>query len=168
MAGDPAPDAGPATLDALATKLGEDLLTLDSELGEVDLLITQAKAEAARHEGKRSATADKLAELGDGGDPAARLELTTALVTLTKRAALMETQVEVLEGKRRPLARYRDAVAAYLETVRTLTGTGDADAGSGGAIDEGAAFAVERASPAVARLVLGAQEDLRREIARAM
>ena len=100
-------------IEAFSTRLADDLITLDKELGEIDLLITQARTEAARHEGRRSTAADKLAAFPGGTDVNDRLEQTTALVALTKRAALMETQVDVLEGKRRALARYRDAVAGY-------------------------------------------------------
>jgi two-component system, NarL family, sensor histidine kinase DegS len=145
-------------LDALASRLADDLLTLDKELGEVDLLISQAKAEAARHEARRSSVADKLGGLPSSADVNDRLEQTTALVGLTQRSALMETQVEVLDGKRRALARYRDGVADYLEKLRVA---GEPAGGVGGAGDEPMA-------PAVARLLMGAQEDLRREIARAM
>jgi two-component system, NarL family, sensor histidine kinase DegS len=145
-------------LDGLASRLADDLLTLDKELDEVDLLISQAKAEAARHEARRTSVADKLGGLPSAADVNDRLEQTTALVGLTKRSALMETQVEVLDGKRRALARYRDAVADYLEVLRAAD---EPAGGVGGAGDEPMA-------PAVARLLMGAQEDLRREIARAM
>ena len=146
-------------LDALASRLADDLLMLDKELGEVDLLISQAKTEATRHEARRSAAADKLGGLPASADVRDQLEQTTALVGLTKRAALMETQVEVLDGKRRALARYRDAVAAYLGSLRAA-----GDQGFGGVGDAGD----EPMAPAMARLLMGAQEDLRREIARAM
>ena len=72
------------------------------------------KAEATRHEGRRVAATEKFAALTPDGDAKERLDLTTSLVTLTKRAALMESQVDVLEGKRRALARYRDALVDYL------------------------------------------------------
>jgi two-component system sensor histidine kinase DegS len=148
-------------LGELSSRLTDDLATLDAELGEVDLLITQAKAEAARHEGRREAGADKLASLPASADPTERLELSANLVTLTKRAALMESQVEVLEGKRRALGRYRDAVSAYVEVVHAAD-TGAAGGGAAGSAGEAPLPA------AVSRVVLGAQEDLRREIARAM
>jgi two-component system sensor histidine kinase DegS len=148
-----------STVEALSARLASDLATLDRELGEVDLLVTQAKAEAARHEGRRSAAADKLATLPDGADPRDRLDQTTALVALTKRASLMETQVEVLDGKRRALARYRDAIADYIEALSGV----DADAATAGEVAGDAPM-----DPSVARLLMGAQEDLRREIARAM
>ena len=145
-------------VDALSTRLADDLLTLDKELDEVDLLISQAKTEAARHEARRTSVADKLAGLSGSSDVSERLEQTTALVGLSKRAALMETQVEVLDGKRRALARYRDAIVGYIDALSGVEAEGTGAEGAGD----------EPMPPAVARLLMGAQEDLRREIARAM
>jgi two-component system sensor histidine kinase DegS len=160
------PTAPPSLAD-LSSRLHDDLLALDSELTEVDLLITQARTEAGRHETRRVAGADKVASLGQDGDPIERADAAAALVTLTKRASLMETQVEVLEGKRRALARYRDAVASYLETL------GDAGDGISGALGGGLPSLEDLPAdapmpPAVSRMILGGQEDLRREIARQM
>jgi two-component system sensor histidine kinase DegS len=167
---DPAKGASPTGAEAFAGRLVDDLLALDKELGEVDLLITQARSEAARHESRRATSADKLAALTKAaGDPAERVELATDVVGLTKRASIMSTQVDVLEGKRRALARYRDAVASYAESFRGLDPESASAAlalKAGAAADDasgGAAMPV-----AVSRLVLSAQEDLRRAIARAM
>ncbi len=166
---DPAPIAPAATLGDLSGRLADDLLKLDGELNEVDQLITQAKSEATRHEGRRATAAEKFEALTPDGDPKDRLDQTTSLVTLTKRAALMETQVDVLEGKRRTLARYRDALVEYLVVMGSLdpsmllpTGVSPAEGVSDVDGDDAPMPA------AVYRLVLGAQEDLRREIARAM
>jgi two-component system sensor histidine kinase DegS len=154
----------PATIGEFSQRLADDLATLDSELAEVDLLVAQAKTEAARHEGRRAAAAEKLAALPPDGDPKERIDLTASLVTLTKRAALMESQVEVLEGKRRPLGRYRDAVADYAHVVDAI-GSGT----TGGADGVAGDLSPDAPMPAaVSRLLLTAQEDLRREIARAM
>lgn len=167
---DPAPVAPAATLGDLSGRLADDLLKLDGELREVDQLITQAKSEATRHEGRRVAAAEKVEALGPDGDPKERLDQTASLLTLTKRAALMETQVDVLEGKRRALARYRDGLVEYLAAMGALdpsmvmpTGASPADGSQDVADGEDAPMPA-----AVSRLVLGAQEDLRREIARAM
>jgi two-component system sensor histidine kinase DegS len=146
----------PTVEQALATEIA----ALDREMGEIDLLITQASAEAARHEQKRTQAADKLTALADrGADPKEKLDLAGQLVGLTRRAALMEAQVEVLEGKRKTLARFRESLARH-----ALTGD---PSGPGGAYwlspDARAPL-----PPAVSRIVLSAQEDLRREIARAM
>ena len=167
---DPVSTAPAATVGDLAGRLADDLVKLDGELGEVDSLITQARSEATRHEGRRAAAAEKFEALTPDGDPKERLDQTAGLVTLTRRAALMETQVDVLEGKRRALARYRDALVEYLAAIGGLdpamavpTAAASAEAGLDGAGDDDAPLPA-----AVSRLVLGAQEDLRREIARAM
>ena len=73
----------------------------------------------------------------------------------------MQSQVEVLDGKKRVLTRYRDALAAYVEAS---TGGDDAEGDDAGP----AASELAELSPSVSRLLLGAQEDLRREISRAM
>ncbi len=155
----PAADPTPLGLASLTERLGDDLVTLDGELKEIDLLISQAKAEASRHETRRTAGAEKLAGLPEAAPDAERLELANALVTLTKRAALMETQVDVLEGKQRALTRYRDAVALYLESVRGLDPNAVADGGGSHSGGTGGG---------ASRMVVDAQEALRREIARAM
>jgi hypothetical protein len=144
------------------TPIAAELTTLDRELGEIDMLVSQATAEAARHEQKRAQAAEKLATLASAGaDPKEQLEHSSQLVLLTRRAALMEAQVEVLEGKRKSLARFRDSLARYAGTSADVLA--DAPAGDGGdASTDGAS------SGAMSRIVLAAQEDLRREIARAM
>ena len=90
---------------------------------------------------------------------------------LTKRAALMESQVDVLEGKKRALVRFRDGLTAYAESLASLPQATEPATGKGG----GKAGAAPKAAdpigslpPAVSRLLLAAQEDMRREIARAM
>ena len=161
----------PTSLAQLSSRLVDDARNLDAELVEVDLLVEQAKSEAARHVARRSAAADKLTALQKGGstEPKDLLELSAQLITLTKRAALMESQVDVLEGKRRALGRYRDAVAEYASAAVTL-----APLGAVGDLDE-ADLALDAGHDpddpiptAVSRMVMSAQEDLRREISRAM
>jgi len=160
----------PTSLTQLSCRLVDDARNLDAELAEVDLLVEQAKTEAARHVARRAAAADKLTALGKdaGADPKVQLELSAQLITLTKRAALMESQVDVLEGKRRALGRYRDAVASYAAVAVALSPPGEA-----GLEDVAPELPEEvdldtHASAAVSRLVMSAQEDLRREISRAM
>src|SRR6266576_4082793 len=122
----PAP-APPTSLSDVTTRMADELAHLDAELGEVDLLITQARTESARHETRRVAVVDKLATASSAAvsagttiDPTLALDLNAQLVLLTTRAALLETQVDVLEGKRRALGRYRDALGAYLEALGAL------------------------------------------------
>ena len=140
--------------------LAAEIATIDRELGEIELLVSQASAEAARHEQKRVQAADKMTILVDrNADPKEQLELSGQLVTLTRRAALMEGQVEVLEGKRKTLARFRESLSR-----QALSGD---PSGPGGAYQL-SPDAKAPLPPAVSRIVLSAQEDLRREIARAM
>ena len=153
--------ASPPESVALPVRLADDLDAVEKELVEIDLLVSQATVEAARHESRRAQAAEKVSTgATGGGDPAAALEQHAQLLTLTQRAALMQSQVEVLDGKKRVLTRYRDALAAYVEA------SGGDDAGGGDA--GSAAGELAELSPSVSRLLLGAQEDLRREISRAM
>ena len=164
----------PASLPELAARMAEELAHLDAELVEVDLLVTQAKTEAARHETRRVAATDKLAtataaaaSAGGSLEPGTAADLNAQLVLLTKRAALMESQVDVLDGKRRALGRYRDALATYVEALDAF---GDVPIATRPAKAAGTPRLADPGGvpPAVSRLLLGAQEDLRREIARAM
>ena len=162
-----APSAGPATPADVLAAVGRDLEALDRELTEIELLAEQARTESGRHEAKRQAAADQLAALGraTAPDPAMVAELSAQLLELTKRAALMAAQVEVLDGKTKVLHRYRDGLAA----IEADLGTGLASGGHR-ALGPGAAGgeAPGGDESGVSRMVLAAQEDLRREIARAM
>jgi two-component system sensor histidine kinase DegS len=136
---------------------------LDRELSEIDLLIQQAKIEAGRHEQKRAQTADRYGVPDPSRQPGQAREQMEQLMTLTKRASLMEAQVDILEGKQKALTRYRDTMrdlAQKLENVaivpqdELLNGAGGGDG--------------SEMPPALTRAILGAQENLRREIARQM
>lgn len=159
---DPPPDSS----EAFAARLAADVATLDRELAEIDMLIGQARSEATRHEQKRAQAAEKLADSKDASEPHA------ALVNLTRRAVLMEAQVDLLEGKRRALARHREAVAEIAGAVGgldlTLPAPQPAARGGNGAAVAGIEEIAEPLPPSRSRVVLNAQEDLRREIARAM
>src|SRR5437899_1555157 len=169
----PAPPP-PTTVPELSRRMAEELAQLESELAEVDLLISQARTEASRHEARRVAAVDKQAAAATAAsaagttiDPTVTADLNAQLVLLTKRAALMESQVDVLEGKRRALNRYHDALAGYVEALGTF-GDVPLPNKSGKPVGPGAPPSDLGVPPAVSRLLLGAQEDLRREIARAM
>ena len=178
----------PASSSELAARMAEETHHLDRELGEVELLVAQARTEATRHETRRAAAADKLtatvAAAASRGDPVPdTLELNSQLVLLTKRAALMESQVDVLEGKHRALKRFRDSLAAYAEALGVapeeaarpepgpepgLESAPQLKPGRKAMAVGTAADAIGALPTAVSRLLLGAQEDMRREIARAM
>jgi two-component system sensor histidine kinase DegS len=155
------PPPAPVTVTEMAERASRHAETMQNELAEIELLVQQARTEAGRHEAKRAQVADRLvaARAAGAGDPAEQLDLAEQLVTLTRRAVLMDAQVEVLEGKAKVLGRYREIVADLAAGLAAV-----------GAGPEGGRGAGERVpvSPAFSRIVLGAQEDMRRDIARAM
>ena len=114
----PADAAGARAM--LVATLDRELEGLERELSEIDLLVGQSRTEAARHEQKRSQAADRLAGLGSSTAPAELAEANAQLVTLTKRAAVMEAQLDVLAGKQKTLQRYRDSLAATRAAVDGL------------------------------------------------
>ena len=162
---EPSADAAPERGGDLAGRLTVEVGALDAELTEIEMLVAQARTEAERHEGKRAQVAEKLtnSENLPASDVAT---LNVQLVTLTKRASVMEAQVEVLEGKRKSLTRFRDRLAELgTEYGAQMPGMGGGSMprlGPGGTDDQPSG-----GSP-MSRIVLNAQEDLRREIARAM
>jgi two-component system sensor histidine kinase DegS len=167
----------------LAARVEHDLSILDAELVEINMLIEQAAAEGERHEAKRAAMAARVAAGRDTpSDPTELLEQSAQLLALTRRAIVMESQVDVLNGKIKVLRRYRDGLAAIASQLRTLPDGGSVPllSRAGGVRAAGADDPVPggpglgdtesgaRVSPAVSRMILAAQEDLRRDIARAM
>ena len=163
----------------LAGRLAADIRALDAELTEIEMLVAQAATEAGRHEQKRVQTAEKLTGVNLPAEDL--VTLNAQLVLLTRRASVMESQVDVLEGKRKTLTRYRDALMGLADLYGAQVPEPAMRAaaprlGAGGAISAGAVQgggAVQPADadgpiPPMSRIVLNAQEDLRREIARAM
>ncbi len=166
----------------IAARLAASAEAVQGEVEEIDLLINQATTEATRHETRRSAAAEKLtmaaerlaASGGSGGKDLA--ELANQLVTVARKSALMEAQVDLLEGKRKSAIRLHEALAAHAEQAKVVAGMPsgqsaqpqDGDATSGATpgflnLDLGGPL-----PPGVSRIILTAQEDLRREIARQM
>jgi two-component system sensor histidine kinase DegS len=166
------PGAPPASAPgSLAELLDRELAGLGSELVEIEMLVGQARTEAGRHEQKRTQAADRVVSLGPQAPPAELAEANSQLVTLTRRAAVMEAQLDVLAGKQRTLERYRDGLARVREAVGAIPGVAAAAPPgevAGTADEAGSQLATGAPSPAVGRVVLAAQEDLRRDIARAL
>lgn len=152
-----------ATSAELVRELADEVARLGRELEEIELLISQARQEAARHEARRGEAETHLGELQARAPDAETQETTAALVASTRRAALMESQIEVLEGKQKALGRMRQRLQELGGAVATMV-PGAAPAPEGEAEE---APLTEAAAPS-ARAVLDAQEDLRRDIARAM
>jgi hypothetical protein len=122
--------------------------------------------------------AERLAA-GAGVTPKELAELANQLVAVARRAALMEAQVDLLEGKRKSLARLHEAISLHAEQAYALAGRPDGGLGPaqegagsrGSAADADDQSSVEEGGPmplGVSRMILTAQEDLRREIARQM
>jgi two-component system sensor histidine kinase DegS len=152
----------PLPLLEIAERARREVDLLTREIGEIEMLVNQARTEATRHEQKRAQAAEKAKTSGresEGEDE----EGGEQLVALTKRSAIMEAQVDVLEGKLKILTRFRESLRRY---------SADLDRASmGGAVPQHTVDKLDTSTPlppAVSRLVLAAQEDLRREIARAM
>ena len=145
---------------ALADQLVAEAAELEREIREIDLLVTQARSEAARHEARRIVAADKLSKLTDATTVKEAVDLANQVATLTRRSALMDGQLEILEGKKKSIARLQESIQASATRVRELEGGPASEAG-----EEPEDAVIPQA---VSRLVLTGQEDLRREIARAM
>ena len=150
---------------ALGARLHADLARLDRELVEIDMLVGQAWTEAARHEQKRVQAAERIgAGVPDKrADPREVAETWSSLVTMTRRAVLMEAQVDLLDGKRKALARHRAAIADVLAAIEQVLVEAAVEPAADPAAGGEAAM-----SPSLSRVVLTAQEDLRRQIARSM
>jgi hypothetical protein len=120
--------------------------------------------------------AEQLATAAGGSATSKNVaDLANQLVNVARKAALMEAQIDLLEGKRKSVSRLHGAILEHAGAVRGLPSsevrvpTGDGD-GSGKQAIENLGQMVEAGAmpPAVSRLVLSVQEDLRREIARQM
>ncbi len=169
----------PASPAEILTSMSGEVSGLQRELDEIDLLIVQARAEVIRHEARRVSATDKLAAAVAAASARGEVavdapELNAQVVLMTRRSALMESQVDVLEGKQRALKRYHDSLAGHLAAFGVLGAAADATlnasvaGGQPGSVPGGVADPIGSLPPAVSRILLGAQEDMRREIARAM
>ena len=146
-----------APVPDLLVRITADITGLDAELAEIDLLLQQARNEAARHEQRLEHAGERIAQVTSGRSVAIAevAEAYQALVTVTRKSGVMQASIDVLEGKRRTIVRFRERL---VEVRATLEG-----------MDLPAAAAGQKSrAGGVSRIVLTAQEDMRREIARAM
>ncbi|HEU6439383.1 MAG TPA: histidine kinase [Terriglobales bacterium] len=156
-------DPTPLPLIEIAEQARREVDLLTREMGEIEGLVQQARNEAAHHEAKRSQTLDKLKTSSGYDTEGEQGQQTAQLMALTRRSAIMESQVDVLEGKLKVLTRFKESLRRYSAELDR--------ASMGGAVPYHASDKLDTNAPlppAVSRLVLAAQEDLRREIARAM
>ena len=155
-------DPLPLPILEIAERARREVDLLTREIGEIESLANQARTEATHHEQKRTQAFERLKPArpeaeGDQNDE------TDQLVALTRRSAIMEAQVDILEGKLKVLTRFRESLRRYGSELDR--------ASMGGAVPQHSPDKLDTSTPlppAVSRLVLAAQEDLRREIARAM
>jgi len=153
----------PLPLLEIAERARREVDLLTREIGEIELLVQQARAEASRHEQKRVQTVDKLRTLPSAGKESEQADLNEQLVAVTRRSAIMESQVDILEGKLKILGRFRESLRHYGAELDR--------ASMGGMMPQHTTDRLDTDTPlppAVSRLIQAAQEDLRREIARAM
>jgi two-component system sensor histidine kinase DegS len=141
----------------LAADMEAQAVILQRELGEVELLLGQVRTEAQRHEARRQQTSERfdglLASAKVGSD---LREAHDQLMLQARRAALMDAQLEVLEGKQKVLHRFSEYLAKTMDSL--AAGGGKRSGGTDGS-----------ATPeASSRSVLEAQEEMRRQIARQM
>jgi len=178
------PEPQIASAADFAARLAKEAAGFKGEVDEIELLINQARTEAARHETRRSAAAEKLAMAAERGAASGAsgakdlADLANQLVTVARKAALMEAQIDLLEGKRKSALRLAEMLSVKAEQARKLTSLpeGGLQAGTEGGGERDAATVpgftdLDLAGPlppGVSRIILTAQEDLRREIARQM
>jgi len=157
------------SLTTLADELEQDQATIQRELEEIALLLRQAGTEVERHEGRRVQAEERLAQIErDNRAPEQLVEARVQLLTQTRRATTMQSQVEVLGGKQRVLQRYYDRIDEALPVIRAAAlGGGAAPAGPGAPL-AASGSAGNGPAGAVSAVVLAAQEQMRREIARQM
>jgi two-component system sensor histidine kinase DegS len=157
-----APDA--RSLPGPAREAEAEIAKLDRELSEIERLIGQARDESRRHEMRRTQADERLvAALADGpGGGADIREAIATLITATRKASLMDSQVEVLEGKQRTLARFRDRLQHYADLLAEMPEGTHPDGAEAPGAEEWVAVAPTSGQ------ILEAQEMLRRDIARAM
>jgi len=153
----------PGSRADLAAEMAAEAAVLERELGEVELLLGQVRQEAQRHEARRQQTAERfevLLKTNPTGDDLR--EAHDQLMVQSKRASLMDAQLEVLEGKQKVLRRFSDYLGRTLQTIGGLPAGALADDAAGGAAGG------PTAGDASSRSVLEAQEEMRRQIARQM
>ena len=156
-------DPLPLPLLEIAERARREVDLLTREMGEIEGLVQQARNEAAHHEAKRSQTLDKLKTASGYDTEGEQGQQTAQLMALTRRSAIMESQVDVLEGKLKVLTRFKESLRRYSAELDRASVGGTVPYHALDKLDTNAPL-----PPAVSRLVLAAQEDLRREIARAM
>jgi len=170
--GGPAPGgAGPAGVAGLRAELDADIHRIEEENGEIDMLTEQVLMEIERHVARRTKVESQLTalETSTAPDHVQINEVRASLLALTRRELLFDAQRQVLEGKRRVLARFLERLVEIDDRLASWGGlpTRPAPMASPG-LRPLAVAAASRTAPVLDQpaLALRSQEDLRRDIVR--
>lgn len=157
--------AQPRSVAEIRAGLADELNQLDREAAEIEMLVTQTRTEAELHESRQLKGQERAVTLEREArpDPAQISEAQAQLLTLSRRAILMDAQVQVLEGKQRTLQRFRERLTSVSADLSNLTPVGD-----GASIEPRAELPVRGRAGEEPRAVLRAEEAMRRDIARQM
>ncbi len=167
----PGPRPGRVGLVDLREEIEGDIQRIESENGEIDLLMEQVLVEIERHESRRAKMEARLStlETGTAPDPDELTEVRDGLLALTRRELLFDAQRQVLEGKQRVLARFLQRLTEIDNSLSAMGGapTRPAPVASVGlrplAVAAGGSGVPGLNQPAMA---IRSQEDLRRDIVR--
>ena len=155
----------------LREEIEGDIRRIESENGEIDLLMEQVLVEIERHESRRTKMETRLSTLETSAapDPDELTEVRDGLLALTRRELLFDAQRQVLEGKQRVLARFLQRLVEIDNSLSAMGGapTRPAPVASAGlrplAAAAGGSGVPGLNQPAMA---MRTQEDLRRDIVR--
>jgi two-component system sensor histidine kinase DegS len=154
------------------TELEEDIQKIEREISEIDMLMEQVTVEIERHKSRTTKLASELESLEQQSAPD-RGELSEArsnLLSSTRREMLFDAQRQILEGKRRVLARFMQRLVEMDKSLAAIdVGAPEqlaAQVGAGGTAVAGAAGGGNAPEVSVPALQMRSQEDLRRDIVR--
>jgi two-component system sensor histidine kinase DegS len=164
------PPPSPQALVRIRTELEDDIRRIESENGEIDMLMEQVLIEIDRHGARRSKMESQLAALETSTDPDQDdiSEMRSSLLALTRRELLFDAQRQVLEGKQRVLARF---LQRLVEIDNSLAASGGQPMRASPTASPGLRPLALAAGTTVVSgdqpvLALRSQEDLRRDIVR--
>jgi two-component system sensor histidine kinase DegS len=152
-------------------ELEDDIARIESESGEIDMLMEQVLLEIERHEGRRSKVETRLAALETTAapDPDELAEVRDSLLALTRREMLFDAQRQVLEGKQRVLARFLQRLVEIDNSLAAMGGGAmrPAPVASAG-LRPLATAAGDSGAPGLnqSAMAMRSEEDLRRDIVR--
>ena len=167
------PGAGPDSTSLLGVRkeLEDDIARIESESGEIDMLMEQVLLEIERHEGRRAKVETRLAALETTAapDPDELAEVRDSLLALTRREMLFDAQRQVLEGKQRVLARFLQRLVEIDNSLAAMGGGAmrPAPVASAG-LRPLATAAGDSGAPGLnqSAMAMRSEEDLRRDIVR--